>query len=374
MAHGTTNAAMVTIGLDLGDRQTAGCVVDAGGQILERFQARTTPTRLLAAVTRWPGARVVLEVGGQSPWVSRRLQAAGYGVVVANARRVRLIAEGDAKSDRLDAELLARLGRVDPALLAPIQHRSERTQRDLGVVKTRAALVRMRTLGINHGRGVAKALGHRLPACAAEAFPARVRAQAVGATLPGITELLAVLEQLTASIRALDRQLATLATTRYPVTELLRQVPGVGPPDGADLRAHAGGPDALPPQPHRGRLSRPAAEAPGLRRSAAGAVDHEGGGCAPAPPSGDRGAVHPGAIRARHRFAPMGAGAGRPGRQSREETGGRGGGAEAGRAAASAVVDGRGVRTGGLSRAGGIAGPTRPAADDGRRSGETVFG
>ena len=229
MAHGTTNAAMVTIGLDLGDRQTAGYVVDAGGQILERFQARTTPTRLLAAVTRWPGARVVLEVGGQSPWVSRRLQAAGYGVVVANARRVRLIAEGDAKSDRLDAELLARLGRVDPALLAPIQHRSERTQRDLGVVKTRAALVRMRTLGINHGRGVAKALGHRLPACAAEAFPARVRAQAVGATLPGITELLAVLEQLTASIRALDRQLATLATTRYPVTELLRQVPGVGP-------------------------------------------------------------------------------------------------------------------------------------------------
>ena len=113
MAHGTTNAAMVTIGLDLGDRQTAGCVVDAGGQILERFQARTTPTRLLAAVTRWPGARVVLEVGGQSPWVSRRLQAAGYGVVVANARRVRLIAEGDAKSDRLDAELLARLGLVE---------------------------------------------------------------------------------------------------------------------------------------------------------------------------------------------------------------------------------------------------------------------
>ena len=38
-----------------------------------------------------------------------------------------------------------------------------------------------------------------------------------------------VLEQLTASIRAYDRALATLARTRYPVTELLRQVPGVGP-------------------------------------------------------------------------------------------------------------------------------------------------
>ena len=228
MAHGITNEAMVTIGLDLGDRQTAGCVVDAGGQMLERFQVRTTPTRLLAAVTRWPGARVVLEVGAQSPWVSRRLQAAGYAVVVANARRVRLIAEGDAKSDRLDAELRARLGRVDPALLAPIQHRSETAQRDLGVVKARAALVRMRTLGINHVRG-AKALGHRLPAGAAEAFPVRVRAHAAGPTLPGIAPLLGVLEQVTASIRAWDRALATLATTRYPVTELLRQVPGVGP-------------------------------------------------------------------------------------------------------------------------------------------------
>ena len=374
MAHGTTNAAMVTIGLDLGDRQTAGCVVDAGGQILERFQARTTPTRLLAAVTRWPGARVVLEVGGQSPWVSRRLQAAGYGVVVANARRVRLIAEGDAKSDRLDAELLARLGRVDPALLAPIQHRSERTQRDLGVVKTRAALVRMRTLGINHGRGVAKALGHRLPACAAEAFPARVRAQAVGATLPGITELLAVLEQLTASIRALDRQLATLATTRYPVTELLRQVPGVGPLTALTYVLTLEDPTRFP-------RSRTVGAYLGLRpkRRDSGAQQPE----LSITKAGDVLLRRHLVTAAQYILGPFGpdtdlrrwgAGAGRPGRQSREETGGRGGGAEAGRAAASAVVDGRGVRTGGLSRAGGIAGPTRPAADDGRRSGETVFG
>ena len=67
MAHAITTETTVTIGLDLGDRQTAGCVVDEGGQIFERFEARTPPTRLLAAVTRWPGARVVLEVGAQRP-------------------------------------------------------------------------------------------------------------------------------------------------------------------------------------------------------------------------------------------------------------------------------------------------------------------
>ena len=228
MADGITTSG-ITIGLDLGDRQTAGCVLDATGQVLTRWQVRTTRSGLQAAVAPWPGARVILEVGPQSPWVSRGLTAAGYAVVVANARRVRLIAESDAKSDRLDAEGLARLGRVDPALLAPIQHRREQTQRALGVIKARASLVRMRTLGINHVRGVAKALGHRLPACAAEAFPTRVRAHAAGPALPGIEELLAVLEQLTVSIRASARTLATLARTRYPVTELLQQVPGVGP-------------------------------------------------------------------------------------------------------------------------------------------------
>ncbi|MBU24101.1 MAG: hypothetical protein CL476_13500 [Acidobacteria bacterium] len=53
-----------------------------------------------------PGAPVILEVGSQRPWLSRALTAAGCDVIVANARRVRLIAEHDAKSDRLDAELL----------------------------------------------------------------------------------------------------------------------------------------------------------------------------------------------------------------------------------------------------------------------------
>ena len=91
MAQRITTEAMVTIGLDLGDRQTAGCVVDEGGQILERFEARTIP---------------------RGCWRPRR---------------------------------------------------------------------------------------------------SRVRAQTVEATLPGSPELVAVLGQLTTSIRALDRQLATLA-------------------------------------------------------------------------------------------------------------------------------------------------------------------
>ena len=229
MQHGITTGTAVTIGLDLGDTTTEGCVLDASGAELERFRTRTTRARLVPTVARYPGARVILEVGSQSPWVSRALTAAGCDVIVANARRVRLIAENDTKSDRLDAALLARLGRLDPALLAPIQHRGEQAQRDLSLVRTRAGLVGIRTQLINRVRGVAKALGHRLVTCAAETFPARVRAHPDGATLPGVEVLLALLEQLTATIRQFDRELTTLATTRYPVTQVLRQVPGVGP-------------------------------------------------------------------------------------------------------------------------------------------------
>ena len=68
-----------------------------------------------------------------------------------------LIARSQRKTDRLDAEWLARLGRFDPEL-APIRHRSER-QHNLACA--RDALVRTRTLLINHVRGAVKAAAPR---------------------------------------------------------------------------------------------------------------------------------------------------------------------------------------------------------------------
>jgi transposase len=96
----------------------------------------------------------VLEAGTHSPWLSRVLAAAGHEVVVAQARQVRLIYQSPRKSDRVDAETLARLGRLDPALLAPIQHRGADAQQHLALLRSRDAVVRTRTLLINHLRGV----------------------------------------------------------------------------------------------------------------------------------------------------------------------------------------------------------------------------
>src|SRR5688572_17084860 len=110
-----TLPSMVTIGLDLGDRVSTFCRVNGTGAVEATGRVRTTPTALHQEFASAPPARIVLEVGTQSPWVSRLLAELGHDVLVANARRVRLIYGGDHKTDRVDAETLARLGRLDPA-------------------------------------------------------------------------------------------------------------------------------------------------------------------------------------------------------------------------------------------------------------------
>jgi transposase len=171
----------------------------------------------------------VLEVGPHSPWLSRLLKAQGHEVVVANPRRVRLIAEAERKSDRIDAETLARLGRMDPKLLRPIEHRGEEAQKDLALLRVRDALVRSRTKLIQCARGLAKSFGARLPASSAPSFAKRVREGGLEALFPGLEPLLRQCDELTASIRQLDREVERLGRERYPETQLLRPVSGVGP-------------------------------------------------------------------------------------------------------------------------------------------------
>jgi transposase len=175
-----------------------------------------------------PSCRIVFEVGTHSPWVSRLLTGWGHEVLVANARQVRLIYAADRKSDRIDATTLARLGRLDPALLRPIRHRSAETQAALAQLRARDALVRVRTLLINHVRGAVKATGNRLPATSAVAFARAVDGELPPELRPALVPLLGMIAELTNQIRLLDHQLEALARTRYPETEQLRQVGGVG--------------------------------------------------------------------------------------------------------------------------------------------------
>lgn len=219
----------LTIGMDLGDRYTQLCVLDAAGTELEATRVRTTPASLEQWFARRPRARVVVEAGTHSPWASRCVGALGHEVIVANPRKLRLIYANPTKADRVDAEYLARVGRMDPRLLGGITHRGEAAQAALAVLRSRDTLVRTRTQLINHVRGVVKAIGGRLPACSTEAFPRTVAAAVPAAVQPAVGPVLEHIGQVTQQIRGYDRQLAHLAAAAYPETGALRQVAGVGP-------------------------------------------------------------------------------------------------------------------------------------------------
>src|SRR5687767_2247519 len=165
----------ITIGVDLGDRYSQLCVLDAEGEVQEESRIRTQSEVFRKKFSAVRSCRVVMEVGTHSRWASQIVRDCGHEVVVANARKVRLIVEGEDKDDPVDANLLARLGRFDPKLLKPIQHRSEQAQNDLAVLHARDALVGARTKLVNHIRGVVKATGGRMVSCSADSFARRVK-------------------------------------------------------------------------------------------------------------------------------------------------------------------------------------------------------
>ena len=221
--------SMLFIGLDLGDRQSHLVILDQGGELVEEARLPTTQASLAHKFSGIPACRVAIEVGAHSRWVSALLTRLGHEVLVADARKLRLIYNNPRKHDRADAEYLARLARLDPGLLSPIHHRSPQAQAHLAVIRARDSLVRARTQLINHARGLVKTTGARLPSCSAASFHTKTASAVPQEFLPALSPILATIGSLTQSIQAYDRQIQQLAQDHYPETRLLRNVPGVGP-------------------------------------------------------------------------------------------------------------------------------------------------
>jgi transposase len=175
-------------------------------------------------------SRIALEAGTHSAWVARLLEERGHEVIVANPRRIPLLTRYSAKSDELDARTLARLARVDPQLLGPIQHRGERAQIHLLTVRSRAALVEARTKLLSAARGLTKAMGYRLPAAKTDAATPEILSGLPALVQKPLASLLEQVQSISEQIRKLDQQLEEIAATHYAQeTAKLQQVKGVGP-------------------------------------------------------------------------------------------------------------------------------------------------
>jgi transposase len=217
-----------TVGLDLGDKTSRYFGLDEYGNETKEAGVATTKKALTAVFGKMPRSRIALEVGTHSPWVSRLLESFGHEVIVANARRVRVISQSNRKNDKMDAQLLARLARVDPELLYPIRHRGERAQEHLAMIRSRAALVDGRTGLINTVRGQAKSFGERLGVCDADQMRVEKLEKLPAGMRAALEPVLGIVEQMTEKIHAYDKQIAEIARQEYPETALLEQISGVG--------------------------------------------------------------------------------------------------------------------------------------------------
>jgi transposase len=220
----------MTAGLDIGDKYSYLCLLDSeSGEVIEEGRLRTTPEAFRRRFASESSLRIAIEAGTHSPWASRVLEECGHEVLVANARKLRLIYANKQKTDEIDAENLARLARLDPKLLYPLKHRGEDSQAHMAIIRSRQALVGCRTQLVNHVRGAVKSFGARLPKCPARSFHNKAAEHIPEALMPALKPILEQIGSLTERIRDYERQLETIAKEHYPhETDLLRQVEGVG--------------------------------------------------------------------------------------------------------------------------------------------------
>jgi transposase len=221
---------MLYAGLDLSRRRLEVHVLDEGGgtvatlavhpdadglrSLAERFTASVT-----AAVESMNGARFVHDELGQHGW----------DVLIADAAKAKALAPLAAKTDKIDARVLAVLCWRDlvPAIWLPGPDTRAERERS----RYRLYLVRHRTSIKNRVHATLITFGHTVPA--ADLFGARGRELLAALAIPEpwattLERSLERLDALEAEIRGCEAELARLGAD-HPYVPLLRTVPGVGP-------------------------------------------------------------------------------------------------------------------------------------------------
>jgi transposase len=236
---GSSEQPQMTAGLDLGDRYSYLCLIHtASGEVMEEGRLRTSPeTFKRRFASERPPMRIAIESGTHSPWVSRVLEECGHEVLVANARKLRLIYSNKQKTEEVDAENLPRLAPLDPKLLYPLKHRGEESQAHMAIVRSRQALVGCRTQLVNHLRGALKSFGGRLPKCPARSFHNKAPEHIPEALMPALGPILEQIGSLTERIRDYERKLEEISKECYPVNPPLAPGRGGRAAYGAHVRA-----------------------------------------------------------------------------------------------------------------------------------------
>jgi transposase len=217
------------VGVDWGYRQVQWCALSGGGGLAGEGRIAADRNGL---------ARLVLELGDEvkaclemmsgALWVRDQLVACGWQVEIADARKVKTVAPLAAKTDKVDARLLAELSRRElvPALWLPSL--DERALRER--LRRRMHLVRLRTSAKGRIFGLQTQWGVRVSLARlrhADGLTLLERAGMPEVWRRSIGECLALIDFLDERIAPLDAELRPFASAD-PRAVLLDTIPGVG--------------------------------------------------------------------------------------------------------------------------------------------------
>jgi transposase len=265
-----------TIGIDLGDIWSHYCTLNEDGEVVDRGRFRTNPSGVDKRFRDLEPVRIAMEAGTHSIWIREQIQELGHEVIVARVRELRAVSHSDRKSDKVDAEKLARYARLDPGVLRPIAHRTVAQQETLRLIRARDVLVRLRTGAVNSVRGLAKPCG--VPAAGflytylREALCRSAAAGSVSCAQPSAPADCGHDREDQAIRRAIQQPDQDRISRDAGSHQGLRS----RSPHGAYLRSDPGQQAALSAKSRCRLLSRPAAEAQPVRRQRATARDCQG--------------------------------------------------------------------------------------------------
>jgi transposase len=218
------------VGLDVSQKTTAICVVDATGRRLWRGQCASVPERIEQTVRRQArdNAQIGIETGPMTPWLVHELRGRGLEVACLDARHARAALKMQLnKTHQNDAEGLAQIMRT--GWYRSVHVKSMEAHHARALLGARAQLVGMTTRLSNHIRGVLKTFGMLPGTMRGLPFQRRVEALLADRSdvAPIVHPMLAAWRQLREQIATFDKAVRVLVKAS-PTCRLLMSVPGIG--------------------------------------------------------------------------------------------------------------------------------------------------
>lgn len=226
-------------GLDVSLEETAICVVNEEGAIVQESRAASDPEALAAALeaTGLALERVGLEACSLTAWLHDGLSEVGFAAVCIETRQANAAMKTmPNKTDRNDARALAQIMRTGWFRAVHVKRRKCRLLRSL-LVARRTILNEMRSVE-NVVRAILREAGVKLgtPARAKFAATVRERAGEDAGLMAMVAPLLKVLAAMIEQLAALTKQ-ALDAARKDAVCRRLMTAPGVGPITALAFRA-----------------------------------------------------------------------------------------------------------------------------------------